>query len=133
MRAQQIILHGETQREHLMAFVGAVKLDKPLRVTIEEYRKKRSLSQLGLLWKRHGEIAAAISDHTGYSAEEVHELLKRMFLTPKIIEIEGRTFKHYSTKDLSAADMSAFMQKIETFAMSELGLLLTNPDDRGRE
>jgi len=130
MRKQELVLRGEPQRESLIRWAQAVKLDKPIRVTIEAYRKGRSLSQLGLLWKRHGEIAEAVSDTTGYSAEEVHELFKRMFLKPKIIEVEGRTFKHYSTKELTAGEMSEFMNKIEAFAISELGLILTNPDDQ---
>lgn len=128
----EIILRAEPQRQHALTFLQGLKLnpDKPFVLTIEPYRKKRTLSQNALLWKRHSEVCAAVSAETGYSNEDVHELMKQMFLPPKIIEVNGQVIKRYSSKNLTTAEMSAFMGKIEAFAQTELGIILTVPEER---
>lgn len=127
---QEIILDGEAQRAIVMRAIEELRLDKPIVVTIEPYKKKRSLSQNALLWKRHTEITNAISEYTGYSAEDVHEILKQKFLQPTILEINGQIVKRYSSKNLTTAEMTKFMDQIEAFAQTELGIILTNPEDR---
>lgn len=128
----EIILRAAPQVDFAVNFLRGLKLDpaKPFVVTVEPYKKRRSMSQNSLLWKRHGEIVAAIGEYTGYSAEDVHELLKQKFLTPKVIEVNGETIRRYSSKGLSTAEFADFMTKIEIFAQTELGIILTNPEDR---
>ena len=117
-----IILRGEVQRAFAIRFLTNLKIDpvKPMVVRIEPHKKTRTHGQLALLWMRH----------TGYSAEEIHDYLKERFLTPKIVEINGAVVRRYSTKNLTAAEMSDFMAKIEAWAASELGLMLISPEDR---
>ena len=127
-----IILRGEVQRAFAIRFLTNLKIDpvKPMVVRIEPHKKTRTHGQLALLWMRHAQVAKAVAEHTGYSAEEIHDYLKERFLTPKIVEINGAVVRRYSTKNLTAAEMSDFMAKIEAWAVSELGLMLISPEDR---
>lgn len=71
-----------------------------------------------------------IADDTGYSLDDIKEHIKGMFLTPKIISLGGvEKLVIPSTTELSTADMTQFMAKIEAFANSELGILLPIPED----
>jgi hypothetical protein len=132
MAGQEIILRGEAQRKFAISFLERLKIDpeRPFVLSIEPYKKKRTLSQLALLWVRHNEVAQAVADYTGYSAEDVHEILKAKFLKPRIVEIGDTLVERYSTKGLTVQDMTEFMQKIESWAQTELGLLLAQPEDR---
>lgn len=127
-----IILRGEPQREYALNFLRGLKIDpdRPFVVTVEPYRKKRSLSQLALLWVRHAEVSKAVAEHTGMSPEDFHEYAKERWLTPRIVEFQGRVLKRYSTKDLTAGEMKIFMDQIEAWAATDLGIMLANPEDR---
>lgn len=116
-----------------MGLVGRLNMDKPWEVTIKPHRKHRSLSQNAMLWKWYTAIAEAIKDHTGMDAEEVHEALKQKFLTPRIVEIDGEVYEIRSTKKLSTAEMTEYLNRIHAWATSELGLLLPLPSELGRD
>lgn len=132
MSGQEIILRGEKQREFAVGFIQKLRIDpeRPFVLSIEPYRKKRTLSQLALLWVRHAEVSQAVADYTGYSAEDIHDIVKRKFLKPRIVEIGDTVVERYSTKGLTVTEMADFMTKIEAWASSELGLILATPEDR---
>lgn len=132
MSGQEIILRSEVQRKFAISFIERLKLDpdRPFVLTIGPYRKRRSLSQNALMWKRYTEVAEAVSEYTGMDKDDIHTWAKAKFLTPKIVEIGDTIAEHYSTKSLTTAEMTAFLDKFEAWASSELGLILTNPEDR---
>lgn len=128
----EFTIRDEQSRQFALDSIGRLNVAKPWTVTLAPFRKKRSLSQNALMWKWLDEVAGHISETTGYSPEEVHEHMKRKFLTPKRIEIDGEITESYSTRNLTTAEMTDYLNRIYVWATSEMGLFLTNPEDQGR-
>lgn len=126
MKKQTFTTKTEKDRAHLLAFARRVPLDKPIVWTVEELKKKRSLSQ-NALYQKWAEI---IADHTGHSHDEIKDILKRKFLTPKVVEINGVKYEIYTTTTLSTGEMAKYMKKIDAFAATDLGLYLPHPEDQ---
>lgn len=130
MRAQTIIVSGEPQRASVIAFLQRAPLTKPLRVTIEEHTKKRSLSQMGLYWMWLTDVAKKVAEETGNTPDDIHQAFKERFLSPTIVEIGDRQIRRYSTKDLNVQEMTAYLEQIYAFVVTELGILLPLPEER---
>jgi hypothetical protein len=63
----------------------------------------------------------AIGDYIGYSQDEMHKILKFKFLRTERI-LNGESFEVLkSTTSLSVEDMTDYMDKIESWAVTELG------------
>jgi hypothetical protein len=135
MSGQPIILRTQANRDFAAKFVGNLKVDpgKPFEVIVQIHRKKRSLSQNALMWKRYHEVADAVSDYTGMDPDKIHTFAKQRWLKPEIVEIGDTIAEHYSTKNLTPSEMTLFLDKFEAWVATDLGLNLTNPDDLGRE
>lgn len=133
MSREPYIIRDETMRQRVSDLVDALDVSKPWSVTIEPFKKKRSLSQNSLMWKWLNEVAAHVQRETGQDADDVHEFFKRKFLTPQVVEIGGETIMKYSTKNLTVADMTEYMNRVYAFVTSELGILLPIPEELGRD
>lgn len=119
-------------KRHLRDFGPQVKVT----VTIETYRRKRSLSQNNLLHK----YLSKMGEEIGYELSEVKDLMKLKFgimvpvldkqgnevFDPETGEIQER-FK--STSDYSTSEMTIFIDKIRQFSAEVLGVILPSPDD----
>ena len=132
MARDPIIVWNVAGRQVVQNHIASLNLDKPWAITIEPHREKRTLSQNALMWKWHEEVVKYVHEATGQDKDDIHEHLKQKFLTPKITEINGEISKRWSTKGLSKAEMSEYMNKIYAWATSEMGLLLPVPEDLGR-
>lgn len=130
--ATDLVIRDDAGRKRAIAFLERLNVEKPWQLTLGPLRKKRTLSQNALMWKWLDEVAGHISESTGYETEEVHEHLKRKFLTPKRVEIDGDLTEVYSTKKLTTAEMSNYLDAIYRWATSDLGLFLPCPEDQGR-
>ncbi len=127
------MVRDETTRSAAMGLIGMLNVaDKQWDITIVPHRERRSLSQNALLWKWLEEVVKHVHEATGQDKDDIHEHLKQKFLTTKITEINGEISKRWSTKGLSKAEMSAYLDKIYAWATSEMGLLLPVPEDLGR-
>jgi hypothetical protein len=123
------VLRDETIRANVLRLIAALDLSKPWQVTVEPFRKPRTLSQNALMWKWLNDVAEAVSQHTGMDADDIHEFFKKKFLTPRIVEIGGEAVERYTTTNLSTAEMSRYMDRIYAFVTSELGILLPLPEE----
>lgn len=105
-----------------MAYLVGMDLEKPWRVTIKPFKKKRSLDQSALYWVS---IVKPLCDHTGYSSEEMHDQLRRMFLPLVVYEdMSGENRETLtSTTSLNTVDMSDFMERCRVFAIQDLGVV----------
>jgi hypothetical protein len=124
-----LVIRDPQMRARVAELIGSLDLSKPWKVTVEPYRKARTLSQNALMWKWHGEVVKAVCRETGNDADDIHEFFKRKFLTPKVVEINGETVERYTTTTLTAGEMSEFMNRIYAFVTTELGLLLPLPEE----
>ena len=99
---------------------------KGKRIKIEPVAEKRSHNQNNLLWLWY----ACISRETGNSSDLLHELFKEMFLPLSKKEVFGIEKKILtSTTELNTIEFKNYLDKIQIFAASELGITLPNPED----
>lgn len=126
---QVIIIRDLHTQARVLSLIGALNLEKPWRVTIERYTKRRTPSQLALYWRWLDQVVQHIHEHTGQDKDDVHEALKAKFLPARIVELDGQPYEVRSTKKLSTAEMTAYIDKVYWWATSELGLMLPLPEE----
>ena len=130
MRANPIIVRDEYMRSRVADLIAKLDLSKVWAVTVEPHRAARSLAQNNLYHAWVGIIAA----HTGNSHDAMHEILKAEFLPPRFGTFNGKVREYRpSTTTLKIDEMSAFMNQVQAWAGSTLGIILPVPDDLGRE
>lgn len=121
------------------SILGAV-ISKPLRVTVELYKKNRSLAQNRLNWLWCGEIrkwlfeaGVGFKNARGetirpYSEKEIHDWNKQLFGPSTVVEINGIQAVRRSSKDMNTTDFAQFLGDIDKY-WADQGLVLTHPDD----
>lgn len=88
----------------------------------EKTKRTRSLQQNSYYW---GVICKLVSDHTGYSPEETHQIFAEMFLS---YEKDGRTFTRSTTK-LKTAEFEEYMENCRRWAAMELQVYCPLPNE----
>jgi hypothetical protein len=104
-------------------------LTKAYRVTIVQWREKRSLNQNSLLWLWMAELSKqARVNGKKFSGEVWAEFFKKYYCPDKLIDMplgEASTVK--STTNLDTGEMHHYLNKIQAWCMSE-GYSLTIPE-----
>ena len=99
---------------------------KKWEVSVKIKREFRSVSQNRLMWL----WIACICDETGSDRDEVHLELGLRYLPLKIVKgLSGNKEKPISTTTLDTAQFKAYLDKIQVFALRELGITLPLPED----
>lgn len=89
----------------------------------------RSNPQNKFYW---GVCVFLISEHTGFSTEETHEVLKHLFLRKEVMLKEK--FDAYkiniteSTTQLTTGQFKRYIEEIQTWASQALGLVIPDPN-----
>lgn len=97
-------------------------------VTVKKARRTRSLAQNNYYF---GVILTLISEHTGHSVEELHEIMKRLFLPPKIVEYRGKQIKMPSTTTATnTLEFHEFVERVRAEAAS-MGIDIPDPSQVG--
>ena len=95
-------------------------------LVIKKYRKKRTIPQNSYYW---GIVLDLISEASGYTTEELHELFKRLYLKKEIV-IGGKVYEvSVSTKKLNTDQFEKYIEKIKRFAEIKLSLRIPNPNE----
>jgi hypothetical protein len=116
-----------TDKASVSSYIQNLPESKKYDVEIILKREKRSIPQNSLYWL----WMACLSHETGGDKEQVHETLKDMFLpkTP-VVGLFGEVFqKPVSTSKLDIAQFTEYLNQIQVFASSELGIVLPLPED----
>lgn len=96
-------------------------------VTISRVRKRRTTDQNSLYWM----WLKCVADETGNTTDDIHEYCKRKFLVPRVIEIAGERLEIApSTTKIDTAQMTEYLNNVQAWASSELGITLPNPNDQ---
>ncbi len=122
--SRTFVIETSDQRERLIAFLKA--RDLPMQVEYGPVREHRSISQNNRLWALH----SLASRETGYSPDELHDLMLCKFFGTKAIDFGG-VKKIVPLKRSSARDKKEFrefLENVETFYASELGVWLGKED-----
>lgn len=100
-------------------------LDGVYRVTIDKYKKDRTKAQNSLMWMWLG----IISNDTGESPENLHEIFKLRFLGTEKIQSMGYSIEiPKSTTKLTTQEFTDYLDKIEGLALS-IDIRLPHPQD----
>jgi hypothetical protein len=104
------------------------KLPENKRYTIEitQKRENRTLDQNALYWL----WLTCIEQETGNSKEDIHYYCKDNFLPKKEMTIAGEVvYIPESTTKKDTKQFSDYMNEVQVFAASELGIILPDPQD----
>lgn len=120
MNERTFRIEDELQRQRLQQFIGAQK--PPFQVDVGPIREQRTVSQNSRLWALHQMASQA----TGYTPDEMHELMLKKFFGTKELEVRGVRMevpaKRSSTREKQ--EFRAFLDNVENFYASELGVWL---------
>jgi len=96
-------------------------------VVIDKVKKGRSVQQNKYLW---GVCYKIISDHTGYSLQEVHQICAKNYLSyEKESKLSGNTKEFIkSTTSLTVKEMDGYLEDIKRFASVQLNLFIPDPN-----
>ena len=95
-------------------------------VVIQRKQTKRSIQANRYLW---GVVYKLISESTGFTDEEVHQIFKKKFLTYKK-SYKGKNYNFVdSTTKLDIFEFSEYINKIKDFAAKELGCYIPESDE----
>lgn len=116
--------------------------DCELTVTIEKRHATRSVAANAYYWAG---VVGTISEHTGYTPDEVHELLKAKFLPKKLALADGNGVVvdelviGGTTTRLNKPEFGDYIERIRQWAAETLDLVIHDPlpleqdiDDRRR-
>lgn len=102
-----------------------------LELAIRRRRATRSLLQNAYYW---GVVIELLSDHTGYTPDEMHEFCKATFLPKRLAvadgngEIVGELVLGGSTRGMNKLEFGEYMERIRQWAADMLDVLIPDPD-----
>ncbi len=99
---------------------------KDVHVVIKEHRHPRSISQNSYYW---GCVLEIISEHTGHTADEVHEIFKNKYLAEEK-EFAGEKVRvARSTAGLNTKEFTEYLEKIKDFSAQEFEIYVPNANE----
>jgi hypothetical protein len=109
--------------------------DGPATLTVEREAATRSLEANAYYW---GVVVKALADHTGYTADETHEVLKIKFL-PKDVALRtgmGEVVAEFviggSTRTLTVGEFFDYVERIRQWAFEALDVDIPPADPTWR-
>jgi hypothetical protein len=102
-----------------------------LEVTIKRLRATRSLEQNAFYW---GVVVQLLSEHTGYTPDEIHDLLKMKFIPKRMAFADGNgeVVDQYvlggSTRKMNKLEFGEYIAAIQQWAAEELDLVIPDPN-----
>ena len=119
-------LKTEIDRDMVIAYVRRLDLSKLFVVDITEKKSTRSISQNNLYWL----WLTCIEFETGNNRNDLHEYFKEKLITPEIIEVFGEKRERRSTTSLNTLQFKHYLDHIQAFTSSELGIVLPDPESQ---
>lgn len=114
------LIRSANDRAQLWRVLESLSPSKIWRVSVTQYRARRSSDQNALAWK----LYRAVAQETGYTPEEVHEVFKQKFGEPKRIKIGSVEAVEYTTREKDVAWFSDYLDRCQAFAAQELGVVI---------
>jgi len=101
---------------------------KPYKITIVEDRDSRTNRQNRFYW---GTVVNTLAAHTGYTADEMHELIKTKFLgTDLCVQSTGEVIRiPRSTAILNTKEFGEFLEEVIAWAVTDMGCYIPHPGE----
>lgn len=112
--------------------IRAVPEDWQLEVVVHRLRATRSTQQNRYWW---GVCIQLVSEHTGYTPDEIHELAKQMFIPKKLAicdgngEIVGEHVMGGSTRTMNTAQFTEFIETFKRWAAETLNVYIPDASE----
>ncbi len=120
-------MNSKPDKQRLHETLKGLKL-VPYRIEIKVDRDKRSGNQNRFYW---GCVIKLLSDHTGFTPDEMHETLRAKFLKyQKPMPPNGyMATVIQSTTDLDTKEFEEYIEEIRRFAIQELDVEIPTPNE----
>lgn len=118
-------------RRHFDQQIAQMKEGWEVEVAVKRRRATRSQQQNAYYW---GVVVELISEHTGYSPDEVHDLLKALFIPKRLAvqdgngEIHGEIVIGGSTRQMNKVEFGEYMETIRRWAAETLDVVIPDPE-----
>jgi hypothetical protein len=119
-------------RQRFDETVRAIDPRWPLTVRVERLKATRSQQANRYYW---GVVVHYLSEHTGYGPDEMHDVLKALFI-PKAMaildgngEVKGEVVLGGSTRQLKTEEFMDYIERIRVWAMDHLGVVIPLPNE----
>lgn len=127
---KDVFLREQRNLDHLLTFVAQnweamAKAGAPMHLEITEAKAKRSTLANRYYWAVLGQIAEdAWIEGRQFNADTWHEYTKRRFIGS--VDLPGGGTMAESTAKLNVSEFAQYVQKVEVFAATELGVTFTD-------
>lgn len=100
----------------------------PFKVLVQDMYPNRSPQWNKYYW---GVTIKMIADYTGYSSEEIHELLGFKFRMSYYFDFKSREmdYKYMSTTQDSDSEFALYIEQVRAWALEFLNLLIPDPNE----
>lgn len=116
-----------TEREAICDYLRGLPEGKSYDVSVKLHRGKRTSPQNAWYWT----IVGIVSRETDNTKDVIHRFFKKEFLGYDIKEIGGKRIAIVrSSSSLTTEEFTEYLNNVEAFAATELGIILPHPDDR---
>lgn len=124
---------GRLRIKHRQRFLQNISTRKNCDVELVIHHKcaTRSLAQNAYWW---GVCVALVSEHTGYTPDEIHEIAKQKFLPKKLAiqdgngEIKGEFVIGGTTTRLNKIEFGEFIEMFRRWAAMDLDVVIPDAD-----
>jgi hypothetical protein len=111
------------------AFKGAMRSFKRGRIRVKVELEKETRSARANRYY-FGVVLKAISEHTGYEVDELHDYFKLQFNARELMVGRESAIVGSSTRRLDSQKFYDYLERIRRFASMELGITLPEPERR---
>lgn len=113
-------------RLKVITYINNLPDGKTFEVEIKKKREIRSLPQNRLYWL----WLSCIMSETGNDKTDLHKFFSEKYLPKNIAEVFGeQILKTVSTTILDTKQFTDYLDRVQQFANTELGIVLPNPED----
>lgn len=119
-------VYSDSDKRAVKDYVDSLPQGKGFIVKITRRQTRRTVNQNRLYWL----YVACIMQETGNSKDVIHEWLKVKFLGNETVMIGDEAISvPVSTARLNTAQFTHYIDRIVTWASSELGIILPDPEE----
>lgn len=119
-------IRRQEDKQAVMSYLEKLPTDKPYFAEIKQIRRRRTIDQNSLYWL----WLKCLQDETGEDKDRLHEYFKARYLGVSTVEVFGVDVQmSASTTKLDTKEMTHYLDRIQQFALMDLGIALPNPSD----
>jgi hypothetical protein len=112
--------------------VAQMKDGWEMELTLSRRRATRSVQANAYYW---GVVLAALSEHTGYTVDELHDICKALFLPKRLAlnngngEVVGEFVLGGSTRTLNTNEFYEYVERVRQWASETLDCYVPDPNE----